>query len=229
MINRKDSLCYIEFIRGKYNLNNPNYIQILIDKFNLSEKQNLLNSDFDKLWNKLWLIDSRDTKYKDEYDKSKKKFDSLKKGFIKDKTFIDLEFLILNSTTTYPETEWEFPKGRKNNNEKNINCAVRECSEETNFTKSDYDLLINVSPLGETYTGENNIRYRHIYYISFLKNYDKLIELGKNYTQSLEVADIQWFDEGEALNKLRDYHKSRVKVITDIFKFVNNLEEYIIL
>ena len=37
MINRKKSLCYIEFIQGKYNLYNPNYIQMLIDKFTISE------------------------------------------------------------------------------------------------------------------------------------------------------------------------------------------------
>ena len=32
MIQRKDSLCYIEFIRGKYDTYNIKYIQILIDK-----------------------------------------------------------------------------------------------------------------------------------------------------------------------------------------------------
>ena len=38
MIQRKDSLCYIEFIRGKYDVFNIDYIQILIDKFTLDEK-----------------------------------------------------------------------------------------------------------------------------------------------------------------------------------------------
>ena len=50
MINRKNSLCYIEFIRGKYNIYNSNYIQILIDKFSLKEKEDLKNKSFEELW-----------------------------------------------------------------------------------------------------------------------------------------------------------------------------------
>mgnify|MGYP006216293235 CR=1 FL=1 len=32
MIQRKDSLCYIELLRGKFDINNINYVQILFDK-----------------------------------------------------------------------------------------------------------------------------------------------------------------------------------------------------
>ena len=42
MIQRKDSLCYIEFLRGKYDIFNINYIQILINKFTNEEKGNLI-------------------------------------------------------------------------------------------------------------------------------------------------------------------------------------------
>ena len=48
MIQRKDSLCYLEFLRGKYDIFNINYIQILINKFTNEEKENLIKYEFDK-------------------------------------------------------------------------------------------------------------------------------------------------------------------------------------
>ena len=40
--------------------------------------------------------------------------------------FISLETLINNSSTKWKETEWEFPKGRRNYQEKDLDCAIRE-------------------------------------------------------------------------------------------------------
>ena len=48
MINRKDSLCYIDFVRGKYNLMDLDYIQILINKITIGEKHRLLIKSFDE-------------------------------------------------------------------------------------------------------------------------------------------------------------------------------------
>lgn len=222
MINRKKSLCYIEFIRGKYNPHNIDYVKILIDKFTNSEKNNILNKSFDELWKDLWLLEDLDEKYKNNFEISKKKFNYLKNTN-------NLDNLISNSKSKYEETEWEFPKGRKNNNEKNMNCAIRECEEETNFNPSDYELLINVTPLNEFYVGENKIKYRHIYYIAELKNYDKKLILDKNINQSIEIYDMKWLNKKECLNKLRNYHKSRERIILNVFNFLENIEDYIII
>ena len=70
----------------------------------------------------------------------------------------------------YLESEWEFPKGKKNKNEENYMCAKRELEEETNIGKDDYELVKNISPLVETFKGENDIYYRNIYYIGICKN-----------------------------------------------------------
>lgn len=222
MINRKKSLCYIEFIRGKYNTQNLNYIKILIAKFTNSEKNDILNKSFDELWKDLWLLDTLDNKYKKNFEFSKQKFNYLKNEH-------KLCNLINSSKNKFEETEWEFPKGRKNNNEKNMNCAIRECEEETNFTNSDYELLINITPLNEFYIGENKIKYRHIYYIAELKNYEKELILDKNINQSIEIHDMKWLNKQGCLNKLRDYHKSREKIILTVFNFLENIEDYIII
>ena len=139
MIQRKDSLCYIEFIRGKYTVSNIDYIQVLINKFNETEKKNILKYDFDELWKKMWLINTIDeNKFINDYNRGKHHFNTLKMGFLHNKVYINLEYFIDNSLTNYETPEWEFPKGRKNSNETNKECAIRECGEETNYTQQDY-------------------------------------------------------------------------------------------
>ena len=230
MINRANSLCYIEFIRGKYNSHNPKYISVLMNKFCSKEKENIKNKSFDELWKNLWLLEELENqRFKKDYEKSKQKFNSLKRGITYDGIFYNIDSLLNKTKNKYNETEWEFPKGRKNNNEKNINCAVRECSEETNFTSDDYDLLINITPLSEIYTGENNIKYRHIYYLAELKNYEKEIILDETKIQSLEISDMKWLSKYDALDKLRNYHKSRFRLINTLFNFLENIEDYIII
>jgi len=229
MIQRKDSLCYIEFIRGKYDIYNLKYIQILINKFTLEEKDNILKYDYSELWRQLWLVDTDDSRYKlkNDYIKGKEKFEKLKKGYFYRKMDIDinLSYFIINSNTTYTTSEWEFPKGRRNNRESNIECAEREFKEETNYSSSDYKMITNVSPFSEQYLGENKIRYKHIYYIGYLTNYDKKPTIDyENENQYTEIKDIQWLTKQEALSKLRNYHYTRVRVIEDIFEFIDNLD-----
>ena len=53
MIQRKDSLCYIDFLRGKYDMRDLKYIQVLIDKCSKTNKN--IQSSFDcasKVFNK---------------------------------------------------------------------------------------------------------------------------------------------------------------------------------
>jgi len=54
LICRKDSLGYVDFMRGKYNVYNPSYIQNLIDEMTETEKENIVSETFEKLWSDLW-------------------------------------------------------------------------------------------------------------------------------------------------------------------------------
>ena len=233
MINRKDSLCYIEFIRGKYEVYDITYIQVLVNKFNNKEKQNIIDKDFDTLWKELWLVDDIEiNKYKNNYNKSKLKFNKLKEGYHYNKTNIDinLSYFIDKSDSNYEMSEWEFPKGRRNNREKNIECAMREMEEETNYNKGDYDIIINLLPINEIYKGEDKNIYRHYYYIGNLRNYDKSCKLDtSNKCQISEISDIKWFTQKESLSIIRGYHTTRKKAILNMFSILNNLEEYIII
>ena len=53
MIQRKDSISYIEFLRGKYKLDNEEYILKLFNMCSVNELQLLNTLTFDELWTKL--------------------------------------------------------------------------------------------------------------------------------------------------------------------------------
>jgi|TARA_B110000902_G_scaffold263260_1_gene341937 8-oxo-dGTP pyrophosphatase MutT (NUDIX family) len=228
MIQRKDSLCYIEFLRGKYDIYNLDYIQTLIDKCSIEEKEKL-SSPFDILWKQLWLLDDDDNSFIDssDYRKGYDKFTKLSKGYLymKNNKYIDLNFFITNSKTAYSESEWEFPKGRRNNNESDLECAQREFGEETNLSKDDYQLIENVNTFSEDFMGENRVRYRYIYYIGILTRLERPVFIDpNNKDQYTEIKDIRWFSKVDGLHIIRDYHHTRRDVIHKTFKLIDGLQ-----
>jgi ADP-ribose pyrophosphatase YjhB (NUDIX family) len=225
MVERKDSLSFIEFIRGKYkSYDNTKYIQLLISRMTAEEKNKLLNNSFENLWNLLWIhLDNVNPKIKKEYDKSKINFDMLKKGFLKDDIFFNLKKLIDLVKDNYEENEWEIPKGRRSNHENNKDCALREFNEETNIESHNYSIINNIIPMIEEYKGINNVRYKHIYYIAMT---EKEIELKidmKNKNQYTEVKNIAWLSKKECYEKIRNYDKNKKKIIHDFFELYENI------
>ena len=198
MIERKDSLSYIEFMRGRYyRTDNIEYIKLLINRFSLDEKERILKYSFNELWKKLWInLDNINKRIKSEYNNSLKLFTKLKNGFNYNNKFINLEILIKESDTNYKYNEWEIPKGRRENYEKNKECAIREFNEETNLSLNDYVIINNIYPLIENYIGSNNINYCHTYYIAKIKDNDYKLFINKNNNnQHYEIKDINYFKE----------------------------------
>ncbi len=232
MINRKDSLCYIEFLRGKYRINDIEYIQILIDKMTKNDKERLLKNIFDDLWISLWNLTelTKELLEKNDYKEGKKKYELLKEGFYYNKKLLKLDLLIESSKTDYRDSEWEFPKGRRNKHEKNKDCAIREVHEETNYMRTDYEMINNIMPLTEEFRGENKVKYKYLYYVGIITNKEKKCEISDdNINQKQEISDIGWFSKEESLSKIRDYHKSREKLIGKIYNLLENLEKDLII
>ena len=226
MIQRKDSLCYIDFVRGKYDTYNIPYIQTLLNKCTTDERHRLVTKSYEQLWKELWLVDILDNVNHNEYSKGYDKFTRLKSGFFyyKTKVYISLQYFIDNSDTNYITPEWEFPKGRRNNKESDRDCAIREFREETNYEMPDYSLLSNVIPFTEEFVGENQVRYRYIYYIGYLLNYNRVAEIiDDNNHQKSEISDIKWVTKTEAHQRIRDYHYSRKALINKIFSLIEGM------
>ena len=147
MIRRKNSFGYIDFIRGKYIQNNLDHLQIMFNEMSMSEKEQIRENTFETLWKMMWGIQDsgHSSQFKGEELSSQKKFELLKNGLPigPNGEIITIDSLINNSTTNWIETEWEFPKGRRNFQEKDLDCALREFEEETGISKKIIKIVEN--------------------------------------------------------------------------------------
>ena len=215
LICRKDSLGYVEFMRGKYPLYNQEYIQNIINEMTIQEKANLLTKNFNVLWKELW-GDYYGVQYKSEENSASEKFYQVKEGIhLFDENFFNLEQLIQTSNTSWTEPEWGFPKGRRNYNENDLTSALREFGEETGISKHKIHVIKNFIPFEEIFTGSNFKSYKHKYFIAHT-NSNELT----NYQKS-EVSKIKWMSLEEASKAIRPYNLERVDLLKDIDKVLH--------
>jgi 8-oxo-dGTP pyrophosphatase MutT (NUDIX family) len=123
--------------------------------------------------------------------------------------------LILESKDVYdwPDPEWGFPKGRRNANESDYNCAVREFSEETGYSPKILNNIRNVVPFEETFTGSNYNSYRHKYYLMFVSYEDSIVN---HKYQKAEVSGMDWFPLSECQRLIRPYNLEKKKLIQHV-------------
>jgi 8-oxo-dGTP pyrophosphatase MutT (NUDIX family) len=218
MIQRKDTMGYIDFVRGKYDIR-PGFekerdkkIRVCLDEMTQKEKDNLLLKDFDTIWNDLWV--NHDSKcFKNEYELAKKKYINL-----------NIPDLIKKSSTTYVFQEFGFPKGRRNMKETNIACAEREFFEETGYDKDCYDFIKNYPIIKEEFMGTNNVEYRHIYYLVKIKDRVPPPKIDiNNKVQTGEVRNIGWFTLNECLKLIRPYDIAKKNMIKSVSTDIENM------
>lgn len=211
MIQRKDSLSFMEFVRGKYNLNDQssiNYIKRLLGAMTQDERHMLLTWTFEALWNHVWYQPSipRQTT---EFIEARKKFEKLRDGFLLESTWLNLSEIIRLSPSPYSEPEWGFPKGRRRLREDDMDCAIREFSEESGIAPSELDVYKDVTPFEEIFFGTNNILYRHVYYIARSSVERPLVVDPHNLNQAREIRAIRWFTFEETLERIRAHNQER--------------------
>ena len=217
MIRRKDSFGYIDIIRGKYALHNIPQIQRAIDEMSLEEKHRLLTEPFENLWKMLW--GDNGIQHRSEGSVLSKKFETLKNKLDVDiEECINLEYLIQNSKTSWKETEWEFPKGHRNFQEKDIETALREFEEETGYSKKSITIIENIIPYEEIFIGSNHKSYKHKYYMAYLNTNNESMQ---NYQKS-EVSKIEWKSIDECMASIRPYNLEKQKIIKDINEVLSN-------
>jgi 8-oxo-dGTP pyrophosphatase MutT (NUDIX family) len=234
MIRRKNSFGFIDFMRGKYIYNNVEHLQIMVDEMSVLEKEQIKLHDFNTLWRSMWGIKEAETdpvetndntskniQYKSEEIASQKKFDNLKAGIQlgENTELINLGNLIDNSSTKWKETEWEFPKGRRNYQERDLDCALREFEEETGLSKHNIKIIENIMPFEEIFLGSNHKSYKHKYFLAYTDI--ETDELDKY--QETEVSKLDWKTLDECLESIRPYNLEKKQLIININKV---LEEY---
>ena len=222
MIRRKDSFGYIDFIRGKYSPYNIEHIQQIINEMSVLEKERILTLPFNLLWEQMWGNISN-IQYKNEEIISSKKFEIIKNGVQIDNGIIKLEDIIKNSHTEWNETEWEFPKGRRNYQEKDLDCALREFEEETGISHSSISIIDNLLPFEELFIGTNHKSYKHKYFLALMDYKSNYFMDNLNNFQKTEVSKLEWKTIDNCLECIRPYNLEKKELIININKV---LQEY---
>ena len=217
MIQRTDSFGYVEFIRGKYSLYNCQYIKNIIDEMTVHEKNNILTKPFNELWSLLW-GEYSGIQYRGEEQVSKNKFVQLKNGIeMSSGVKYNLESLISSSTTKWETAEWGFPKGRRNHQEKDLDCGFREFEEETGYDKFSLKQIHNVIPYEEIFIGSNIKSYKNKYYLSYMMR----DTIQKNEYQTSEVKNMKWLSYKECMDIIRPYNVEKKNIITSVNNTLN--------
>jgi 8-oxo-dGTP pyrophosphatase MutT (NUDIX family) len=150
-----------------------------------------------------------------------------------------LDNLIENSTTRWTEPEWGFPKGRRNYQEKDIDCALREFSEETGYDASKLVVMQNIIPYEEIFMGSNVKTYKHKYYVAYfplqnendINKFDTSSSLASSTSstvhspkfQKTEVSKMAWFSFDECIKHIRPYNLEKINILRNLN---NALKEY---
>jgi 8-oxo-dGTP pyrophosphatase MutT (NUDIX family) len=103
--------------------------------------------------------------------------------------------------------------------EKDIDCGIREFTEETGYSCNDFKLIENIIPYEEIFIGSNIKSYKHKYYLACMSNNTLDIQ---DYQKS-EVKNIKWMSFDECLNYIRPYNLEKINIIEKINKV---LQEY---
>lgn len=211
LIQRKDTIGYIDFIKGKIpkKLSRELCYKTLIEEMIYKEKKEILNKPFNKLWANLW-SNHKSRLYINEYKTAKKKFFTL-----------DIYNMITNTPDKWLQQEFCIPKGRKNNKELPIDCAIREFTEETGYKIGN---IIKLSDfwLEELFLGSNGITYKHLYLLAEIDD-TEIPKIDKeNISQAGEVRQVKWFTFKECINIFRDYQSTKRDVMYKARNYIIN-------
>ena len=226
LIQRKDSLGFVDIMRGKYKVEDVDYIMNQLNGLTAVEKEKLLTVPFDTLWKDLWGIDpdAPSHSYRNEKEVAKAKLEILRTGLKHPETGeeIKLEDLMAKVKTSWVTPEWGFPKGRRDHNESEFTCALREVFEETGLTDKDICFIRNLLPIQETFFGTNRLHYCHKYYLSYMEKEKDISIDPTNKMMVREIGNIGWFSLEEALERIRPDNVEKKEILLKASSLLRN-------
>jgi 8-oxo-dGTP pyrophosphatase MutT (NUDIX family) len=237
MICRKHTLGFMDFMIGKYSIQDHEYIVQMLSQMTRHEKQRLLMEDFSSLWQSLWGNHAHG--YKNEETASRDKLHQLRslvaRPWSSDNTVVNdsshteslLSILMKQCQNHWDEPEWGFPKGRKNNHEKDFECAMREFREETGYSTDSIDTVENLLPVEEIFIGSNNKSYKHKYFVVYMPSEKYMLDSLDHHQelktyQNDEVSQVTWKSYEECMTSIRDYNLEKRQVLTKVNAIVTS-------
>jgi 8-oxo-dGTP pyrophosphatase MutT (NUDIX family) len=224
MIQRRDSLGFVELMRGKYGLNDFTYITTQLKGMTVNERGRFLTLSFQQLWDNLWGSDRANIQYRQEKEMSRSKMEQLREFGIVDEKGVrrSLVDLFESFGPGWQTPEWGFPKGRRDPYETERACAFREMFEETGLRECDTQMIENLEPIQENFFGTNHIYYCHKYRIVYVKDSVKVEFDPTNEHMRREIGNLGWFTLEEALQKIRPENVEKKEVLIRVSTILRN-------
>lgn len=197
MIQRRDSIAFVDICRGNFQLNNKKYIIKLLRNCRLDELQKLHGNIIDVGSIGSW-VTSISNKLRMLYDMPWFAYEVNR-------------IMVMKKMGRLPlSLGWGFPKGKRNFNESDLKCARREFEEETGYrfirgrwdwTNANSGKLMKIK---EMFTGTNGLRYEYRFYVAectdlFLP--DPIVNPDVP-NQFYEVRDVKWISHDDVLQYL---------------------------
>jgi len=230
-IARKNSIAYIDVLRGKYKLTpDMEYLLKLLRNMTFPELTRLREDrDLEGMWQDASLMYlKRNTTF--EYDKSRAKLSSLWNG-VHFQHSVTHTLMSLIDSVLVPglplTTGWGFPKGRRNKYENDLQCAMREFHEETGYKISN-NFKMTMDPgsnkyirITESFLGLNGFAYEYRYFVTELINSSLVEPTIMNTFQKAEIGGIGWYRYKEL--KEMYIRPELVSVLDNIHSFLEEL------
>lgn len=229
MVQRKDSLAFMEFVRGKYDPYDLVFINTLLSHMTKDERVLVSVKTFQELWNIVWHQTFVPRQTNEYFKDASDKFDKIKNGYyhVGVKEFINLSTLLERSVSQFFEPEWGFPKGRRYLKESDLECAIREFCEETTYNR-EHIKMVSHHPYEETFYGTNNVLYRHSYYIAYMESQsvDHALMNPNDLVQAREIRDVSWCSVDVVLDRIRIYNQERRSLFKQVNACVTELHKW---
>lgn len=191
------------------------------------EKVDLLSLNFGQIWHRFQLVNPDSPSgpsgmTPEDYEKYKVRKYNFERTFLSDRGRL-LKRLISNSKNSI--NNWELPKGRRNGPELELNCAIRETSEETGIYPVDYNLLV-YEPALKLIQPTSFVRYESYYYIGVMEDHRYTPKTAERLIagKPSEIAEIQWMTT-EKLS-IVDPSEKITRIAEDALKIVRKKYKY---
>lgn len=220
MVKKRYTFYYVEFIMGHYTPSDDIKLLYLFNRISNEEKIDIESMDFDRMWFRVWReLPRPETNEYTWFSRCKRKFEM---------NFADdchrLRSLLSQSTSSDPM--WEIPKGKRNPDETELICALRELQEETGMPSTSCRVIPEDL---EMKTVNNKITYINKYFLAIEMNRtpvdqrykirSKVAKLNfEDARQLSEIIEVRWMSLVEI--KFLDQTNKFTQLIGNIFKIL---------
>lgn len=201
MVRRKCTYAFVHFVLGHYNSNFD--LACLVKKMTIIEKNIILHGTFDNAY-----FHAFTRNYVNISKAEKKNYDKLEKIF-NSHAREKLEKMLKG--THNQSLTWEFPKGRKNESEDDLQSAMREFEEETGIVK--YNILHKTRPFIVN-IHDAGINYKYMIYVALGED-EPVFDTNM---MNIEVSEIAWIPSSCANQYLSGETLNIFKMIIKVIK-----------